>query len=246
MAILSKFKERIKKNGENKEIIKVNHVAITTDGVIKYSKDKNIDLAQAHADSNITIKSTIKTQVKLEIPILTLFLFHSELSSNDYFSTKIDSLVKLFNELVDSEIIHNNKIKVSVLGKWYDLPSRIVEPTKKLLDATKDYDDFFLNFCMNYNGQDEIVDACKILAMQVKNDKIDLDSINKDNIKSNTYASSFLPPDLIIKNGYKQKINGLLLWDSQYSSIIFTKKLFPEFSKDHFESAVNDYEKQKI
>ena len=115
-----------------------------------------------------------------------------------------------------------------------------------MLESTKDYDSFFVNFCINYNGQDEIVDACKILSMQVKTEKIGLDAISKDNIKDNLYTSDFLPPDLIIKNGIKQRFGGLLLWDSINASIYFTKKNFPDFDKDDFKDAINAFEKQKI
>ena len=82
--------------------------------------------------------------------------------------------------------------------------------------------------------------------MQVKTDKIELDAVTKENIKENIYASDFLPPDLIIKNGLRQKTTGILLWDSSKSSIYFTKKLWPDFGKDDFEKAVEEFEKRKI
>jgi len=246
MAILDKFADLLKKDEESGVIIKAHHVAVTTDGVITWAKKKEINLEDAYKKCNMIIKSTIKTQIKLKIPILTIYLLPSNMTNLDHFSIKVDSLIDLINDLIESEIIGSNRIKISIFGKWYDLPGRAVEPIKKILDSTKDYDNFFVNFCINYNGQDEIVDACKILAMQAKNDKVDLSSVNQDNIKSNLYSSDFLAPDLIIKNGLRQKSTGLLLWDSINSSLYFTRKLWPDFGKDDFENAVGEFEKQKI
>jgi undecaprenyl pyrophosphate synthase len=39
------------------------------------------------------------------------------------------------------------------------LPQHTVDAVKKILDETKDYDCYFLNFCLHYDGQEEIVDA---------------------------------------------------------------------------------------
>ena len=246
MAILHKFMDLRKKDEEHGVKIKARHVAITTDGVVKWTKNNKKGLEEAYKNYNLIIKSTIKTQIKLRIPILTIYLLPSDMANLEHFSMKVDSLIGIFNELLESDVISENHIKISTFGKWYDLPGRVVEPIKDLLESTKDYDKFFVNFCINYNGQDEIVDACKILSMQVKSDKITLDSINKENIKDNTYSSDFLPPDLIIINGFRQKVKGILLWDSINSSIYFTNKLFPDFGKDDFEKAVDDFENQKI
>ena len=246
MAILPKFMDLRKKDKEQGVKIKARHIAITTDGVIKWTKNNKKDLEEAYKQYNLIIKSTIKTQIKLKIPILTIYLLPSDMANLEHFSMKVDSLIALFNELISSDLINKNHIKISTFGKWYDLPSRVVEPIKDLLETTKDYDKFFVNFCINYNGQDEIVDACKILSMQIKAEKINLDSIDKDNIKDNTYSSDFLPPDLIVVNGFKQKIKGILLWDSIDSSVYFTRKLFPDFGKDDFEKAVDEFENQKI
>ncbi len=246
MAILNRFVDILKKEEKEGIKVKAHHVAITTDGVVQWVEKNKKSLDEAYNKCNLIIKSTIKTQIKLKIPILTIYLLPSDMKNLNHFSMKLDSLIELFNELIESDFVQKNYIKISVFGKWYDLPGRVVEPIKKLLDVTKDYDGFFVNFCINYNGQDEIVDACKILAMQAKTEKIDLDVIDRDNIKANIYASDFLAPDLIIKNGLKQKSVGLLLWDSINSSLYFTKKLWPDFGKDDFEVAVSDFEKQKI
>ena len=130
------------------------------------------------------------------------------------------------------EFINANQIKMSFFGKWYDLMPDLVDVMKKFQSDTKDYDKFFVNFCINYDGQEEIVDACKLVARLVKADKLDPDSITKQEIKDNIY-SSFLPPDLIVS--FTDKTEGLLLWDSANSKLVFPRKPFEEFTKKDFD-----------
>ena len=234
--------EKVKKVKIVKPEVMPKHIAITTEGKTRWAKINKKQLAEAYKQSLINIKDTIKTQVKLNIPITTFYLLSTDIKDFEPLSELVDFLVIFFNELPNLKLIKNNKIKISVLGKWYNLPGRVVEPIKKALDETKDYDSYFVNFCVNYDGQEEIVDACKLLARQVKAEKLDIDAIDKSSIKENLYASYFLPPDIIIKNGKKKNAN-FLLWDSINSFIYFSEKLWPDFKTRDFRDAIKAFQK---
>jgi len=171
-------------------------------------------------------------------------LIPEELKNEEKFSAFLDKFIEFFNFLKLHALVHENKIKITAIGKWYDLPGRAVDSIKDLVDETKDYDTFFLNFCINYDGQEEIVDACKLIARQIKADKLDVDAINKEVIKENIYSSYFLPPDLIIKNGLRKRTSGFMLWDSSDSEIYFTGKRFPEFTKTDFLNIVKLHQRR--
>lgn len=240
--LLDKFTELIRK--EKTEGIKPKapkHVAITTHGIAKWAKGNKTSLEEAYKKSNLLIKSAIKTQVNSNIPILTIYVMQSDIKEDESFSVMIDAIITLLKDVLGSEMINKNMVKISALGKWYDLPGRAVEVIKEAIDKTKEYDNFFLNLCVNYDGQQEIVDACRLIARQIKAEKIDIDSIGKDTIKENVYSSYFLPPDLIIKNGENNIIPGLLLWDSVNTKIFFTGKLWPDFKESDFTKALESY-----
>jgi tritrans,polycis-undecaprenyl-diphosphate synthase [geranylgeranyl-diphosphate specific] len=161
------------------------------------------------------------------------------------YSILMDQLKSFFDDIATREFILKNNVKISVLGKWYDLPGRVVDSIKIALDKTKDNEEFYLNFAINYDGQEEIVDAVKLISRQIRADKLDPDSINKELIKENTYSSYFIPPDLIIVNGPTKVTNGLLLWDSSKSQIHFTSKLWPDFDRTEFMDAIKEFQKGK-
>lgn len=235
--MLEKFKKLKREKGLNPR-----HIAIATDGKIDWAKLNKKTIDQSYKRTFIAIRKTIQLQVKLKIPIVTFHIFSKYVSDLEYFSTIIDNMIDFLDELSVSKLIHENMVKVSVLGKWYDLPGRIVDPVKNILEQTRDYDNFFVNFCVNYGGREEIVDAVRLIARQIKVDKITPEEISGETIKDNVYSSSFLSPDLIIKNG-KKVLPDFLLWDCVGAKVYFTGKLFPDFDKGDFEKGIDYYKK---
>lgn len=222
---------------------KPNHIAININGNVIWSERNKKDLDEAYRLCLTNVRNLVQAQVELDLPILSFLLVSDKMINSEKFLIFMEHLIKFFEKLKDDELIHKSKVKVSVLGKWYDLPFRLVEKIKDVLDATKDYDNFFLNLCVNYNGQEEIVDSCKLLARQILAEKIDPESINKEVIKNNLYSSNFLPPDLIIITGNVKRLSGLLLWDSFNSQVYFSEKLWPEYGKGDLVKAIDTYKK---
>jgi len=227
------------KEGLKKKLVK--HIAITTEGIEFWAKKNNKTLEQSYKKSFVIIRDIISLIIRSNIPLITFYISPKEIKRDESFNIFVDELVSFLNNMKGSELLHKNKAKVSALGKWYDMPGKAVEAVKSIIDETKDYDCFFLNFCINYEGQEEIADACRLIARQIKADKIDVDSITKETIKENIYSSYFLPPDLIINNGLQRNNSGLLLWDSIYSEMHFTGKPFPDFTKQDFLNIIKKY-----
>lgn len=223
----------LKFGGSKKSLPK--HIAITVEDAIK---DKTVeDLYRLKLKK---IEEILAIAIKLNIPIATFYLTPLSIEKHESFPSVVDALTDFFDILSKNKMLAENKVKISVLGKWYDLPDRAVEKIKKIMDETRDYTDFFANFCVNYDGQQEIVDAARIIGRMIKAGRLDPDVITKPLIKENIYASYFVPPELIIKNGRKE-LNSFLLWDSAHSLIYFTGKFFLGFNKNDFMAAIKFY-----
>jgi len=221
------------------------HIAINIGGITGWAEKENISLPDAFRKSFSIVEDIIRLQVKLNVPILTVYVLPETSKKSQQFSSLLDGFVQFLDKVSFGEIINKNKIKVTVLGKWYDLPGRVVEHIKSIIEETKDYDSFFLNFCINYDGREEIVDACKMIARQVQAKKLDPESITKLTVKENLYSSYFIPPDIIIKNGRRKEQSSLLLWDSAHASLYFSGKMFPEISRTDILRAIKEYQKTK-
>jgi undecaprenyl diphosphate synthase len=130
-----------------------------------------------------------------------------------------------------------------VIGNWYDAEPELVDNTKQLIDKTKDYDQYFLNFYIKYSGQEEILTAVKLLLKKLQSSKISIDNIKLDDLKDNLPSSNFIPPDIIIVNDHSY--NGLLLWDSPGSLIYFTDKYCMDFEKKDLDKAIDFLNRKK-
>ena len=245
--VLDKFKDIIRKEPSEGFIqLKLpKHIAIVTKGKTLWAKKHNVSIEEAYTKSFTIVRSTVMTAVKLNIPIITFYLLSTKMIETEKYSILMDQIKDFFDDIVTRDFIEKNNVKISVLGKWYDLPGRVVDSIKNALDKTRDNEHFFFNLAINYDGQEEIVDAVKLLARQIKADKLDADSITANSIKENTYSSYFMPPDLIIVNGPTKMTSGLLLWNSSKSQIYFTNKLWPDFDRIEFMDAIKEYQKGK-
>jgi undecaprenyl diphosphate synthase len=211
------------------------HVAINTSRIKNYSEKNNIPLARAASLNIKRIKEAINNQVKYDIPILTI-----KLQTKNEEVRK--ALTKFFKELPENEAIHKNKTRVYIIGEWYDLEQEMVEALKRCMEQTKDYDHYFLNFCIRYDGQQEILSAVRIIGKQIQAGRYEPEDIHEETIKQNLYSSYFVPPDLIIENS--PRYSGLLLWDSKKAIIYYSNKYWLEFEKKDFDKALAFYNKE--
>ncbi len=213
------------------EVLK--HIAVSLDNIPDWCRKNNRSIEDGCSEHFRLLGELLKVQVRLNIPIFTIYLLPDiEKSKNDYMAFS-DCMTDFFNALSANPLVQSHKIKISILGKWYNLPGKAVEALKNIIESTKDYDNFFANFCINYDGQEEIADACRLIAKQVELGKINAEMVTKESIKENIYSSYFLPPDVIIVYGEK-RLSGLLLWDSVNARIVFSDKSFMEFEEGDF------------
>ena len=216
---------------------KPKHVAVSIDGVRLYSARNKMLLKDAYKKAFMKIKNMVALQVRENIPIMTLYVMPSNLDERPR-EAMIDALVDFIEKFKMNPMLYDHKVKVSIIGKWYDLPGRVIEQLKDIIDQTKDYDNFFLNLCINYDGREEIVDACQLIARKVAANRLDPEAINLQDIKENIYSSYFLPPDIVIKTGRSRRLKGFLLWDATHSFIHFADKGWIELSERDFMKAL--------
>ncbi|RJQ17012.1 hypothetical protein C4573_03040 [Candidatus Woesearchaeota archaeon] len=222
------FKEILSKKLLNKEM--PNHLALATMNFSGYDEKKAIEKHIA------LLNELIEFQIKTAIPIFTIHLRQTPEEYKKYLASYIKSLEH-------DETISKNQVRIFIIGKWYDLEQDAVEAIKSIMEATKDYDKHFLNLCVNYDGQEEILGSLKLMARKIQMEKMNFEELSKEVIKDNLYTSYFIPPDLMIETGYQ--FSGLLLWDSQGAVLHFTRKHWLEFDKKDLEQALERFVKSK-
>lgn len=217
------------------------HIAISLEKDARgWAEGHSRPVEEAYGSRYGIVDEIVSAQVRLNIPIITLFLLKAEGDIRDG-EIVMNSLSELFERLAQNPVIAENQIRISVFGKWYELPNRNVEAIKKCVEQTESFDRFFLNLCVFYDGREEIVDSCRLIGRKVKAEKIDADSVDSEMVRDGLYGSYFIPPELVIINGDK-RLNGFLLWDVADSRLYFTEKEWPEFNAFDLKKAIDLFE----
>ena len=224
------------------------HIAIILDGNRRWAKRNLIMKLEGHFRGADAVEKLLDWCEELNIKIITLYVLSSEnLSRQD---DELDYLYDLINarlhKLYNDPRIHKNRMKVKAIGSVELLPDFLRDILNKLEEATKDYDNHYLNIAIAYGGQNELVDAIKKIGSRIKDGSLDVNQIDKDVIESSLYTSH-LPqssPDMILRTSGEKRLSGFLLWQSAYSELVFMDIYWPEFRKIDLMRAIRTFQKR--
>jgi undecaprenyl diphosphate synthase len=99
-----------------------------------------------------------------------------------------------------------------------------------------------LIFALSYGGRAELVDAARRMMRDAEAGKIDPEDLDEKSFAAYLYAPDLPDPDLLIRTGNEQRISNFLLWQIAYSELHMSQKMWPEFRRADFESALADYQ----
>lgn len=221
------------------------HVAIIMDGNRRFAKlQGNIDVLKGHELGVDTLENVLDWSIELGIEIITVYAFSTENFKRP--QKEVEGLMRLFvvnfKRLVDHEKIHKNEVRVKVVGRTELLPDDVKEAITEAEEATKNYNNRFLNLAIGYDGRLEIIDSFKKIIKDVQEGKITVDDVDEDLVSKNLYTEGIDDPNLIIRTSGEERLSGFLLWQSSYSELYFCETLWPELRKVDFLRAIRSYQ----
>lgn len=209
------------------------HVAIIMDGNGRWAKAKGKPRTYGHQQGLKIAEQIIEQSRKLGIKYLSLFVFSTENWKRP--QNEIDSLFALAEKYISHfEKFTKNKMRVVVSGDRTALPDGLVGKICQIEQKTSKCADFCVNLCVNYGGQDDMVNAARRLANSNQ-------QISVGTVAANLY-NSFIPPvDMLIRTGGQKRLSNFLLFQSAYAELFFSNTLWPDFSIDEYNQMVLEY-----
>ena len=209
------------------------HVAIIVDGNRRWAKQRLMPVSLGHKAGFDRLREITRYAVgDRGVFVLSLYVFSTENFSRD--AKEVGYLMDLFanNFRTIADEMNERGCKVLFSGRREGLQQRV-------LDA-KDNDKGIVNFCLNYGSHAELTDAMRAIAGEVKAGTLQPEDINEKTIESHLYRD--LPPvDLMIRTSGEERLSNFLLWQCAYSEFYFTPVLFPDFTKECFDKALEEY-----
>ena len=217
------------------------HIAIILDGNGRWAKAKGLPRKYGHIEGAKTVEVICEEAYKMGVQYLTVYAFSTENWNRP--KDEVDALMTLLRNYMKTclKTAEKNKMCVRVLGDKTGLDDDIRARIDELEKATANNNGLHFQIALNYGGRDEIVRAVKVIADQVKMEKISSADITEDMISESLDTKGIPEPDLLIRTCNEQRISNFLLWQLAYTEFYFTPVAWPDFSKEELTKAIEAY-----
>ncbi|MDR0849720.1 MAG: isoprenyl transferase [Propionibacteriaceae bacterium] len=217
------------------------HVAIVMDGNGRWAKKRGLPRTDGHEKGEGALFDVIEGAIEIGIPYLSVYAFSTE---NWKRSPAEVHWLMGFNR----DVIHRRREDLDALGvriRWAGRTPRLwASVIKELQQAeaiTKDNTTLTLQFCVNYGGRAEIVDAVRGIAREAADGKLNPDHISEASFRRFLYCPDVPDVDLFIRSSGEQRTSNFLLWQLAYSEMVFLDRLWPDFDRRDLWRAVEMY-----
>ncbi len=221
------------------------HIAIIMDGNGRWAARKRRPRTFGHQAGVKAVRRTIEYCLKTAIPYLTLFAFSSENWHRP--EQEVQRLMELFMRALEKEVpkLHENHVRLSFIGDPGRFAPGLREKMRNVARMTAKNQALHLNIAVNYGGRWDIVQAAARLAQAVCDGELDADHVGEADFSRFVSLSECPEPELLIRTGGEQRISNFLLWQLAYTELWFTETLWPDFSAEHLDAAVADFQRRE-
>jgi len=231
-----------------KEGIRPRHVALIMDGNRRYARAKKLPSHYGHKLGRKKLTQVLEWFWDLNIEYVTIFAFSSENFNRE--DKEVSELMQLFettfHELVDHPELQSRNVKIKVIGRIHSLPDKLQKAIRAAEESSQnDNPGPTLIIAVGYSGRDEMIDAMKLIAQEIKDGKITVDEIDEVLVEQHLYTGGIPDPDIIIRTSGEERLSGFLTWQSVYSELYFTDVFFPGFRKIDLWRAIRVFQQRK-
>ena len=233
------YKEKIDKNN-----IPV-HVAIIMDGNGRWAKKRGGVRIFGHQNGVKSVRDVVEASVEIGVKYLTLYAFSTENWNRP--KMEVNALMGLLVSTIKSELktLTENNVRLKTIGDINMLPKEVAQNLTDTIKRTESNTGLTLILALSYSSRWEINQAIKKIATDVKNNVLEIDSINEELFQKYLNTSDFPDPELLIRTSGELRISNFLLYQLAYSELYFTETLWPDFNKDEFFKAIHNYQSRE-
>ena len=217
------------------------HVAVVMDGNGRWANKRHMPRAAGHKAGVNSTRKIVENCAKKNIEALTIFAFSSENWNRP--ESEVSALMSLFVSTIMAEVkkLDKKNVCVKFIGERTRFSEKLQKSINESEQLTRNNTGLHLNIAANYGGRWDVVNACKTLVDKVVNNKTTINDIDEERFNSFMSLSELPAPDLFIRTGGEQRISNFLIWQLAYSELYFVDTLWPDFSDEEFNDALDWY-----
>jgi len=206
------------------------YVAIITDGNGRWAKERGLPPVAGHQAGADTVKARLYDAGQFGIKELSVYSFSTENWSRP--REEVDGLMAMFAERIDWETpeLDGWGVRIRFIGRREGVSEKLRQRMDWAERKTAANERITLFVAFNYGARAEIVDAARNFTGETE-----------DEFRRHLYAPEMHDPDLLIRTSGEQRISNYLLWQAAYSELVFSDVLWPDFSREAFSAALEEY-----
>ena len=219
------------------------HIAIIMDGNGRWAKKRGLPRTAGHAAGAEAFRRIANYCRTLGVEYLTVYAFSTENWKRS--ADEVAGIMKLLRRYLEEALrdMEKNRVRFCFFGDLSRLSPDLQALCDRAQKQSEDYD-VQVNFCLNYGGRDEIVQAARRFAQDVADGRHQPEELTEDLLSTYLYSAEVPDPELIIRPSGEMRTSNFLLWQSAYSEYVFMNVLWPDFSPADLDAAIEEYHRR--
>jgi len=219
------------------------HIAIIMDGNGRWAKKRGLPRTAGHAAGAEAFRRIANYCRTLGVEYLTVYAFSTENWKRS--ADEVAGIMKLLRRYLEEALrdMEKNRVRFCFFGDLSRLSPELQALCDRAARQSEDYD-VQVNFCLNYGGRDEIVQAARRFAQDVQAGVHKPEELSEELLSTYLYSAEVPDPELIIRPSGEMRISNFLLWQSAYSEYVFMNVLWPDFSPSDLDQAIEEYHRR--
>ena len=211
------------------------------DGNGRWAKQRGKERYEGHIAGVEPVRSSVRAAVRNGVKWLTLYAFSTENWGRP--TAEVDAIMELFCKTVMSEAkeLAEQGVRVHIMGERERFSEKVLSMIAYIEQTTAHAEKLNLVLAFNYSSRREMVLGVKDIARKVAEGKISVEDIDEKTTSEHLFTAAMPDPDMIIRTSGECRLSNFLLWQASYAEFYFPDVLWPDFSEEEFDRALEVY-----
>jgi trans,polycis-decaprenyl diphosphate synthase len=218
-----------------------NHVAIVMDGNGRWATQQGLTRTDGHRAGEAVVIDIVCGAIEIGIKWLSLYAFSTENWKRS--PEEVRFLMGFNRDVVRMRRVNLNTIGVRIrwVGSRPRLWRSVINELAIAEAMTAGNDVITVNYCVNYGGRAEIVEATRDIARLAAAGRLSPDRITEATISRHLQRPDIPDVDLFLRTSGEQRSSNFMLWQAAYAEYIFQDKLWPDYDRRDLWAACEEY-----
>lgn len=211
------------------------------DGNGRWAKRRGKERVEGHIEGVQRLRDAIKASARWGVRYLTVYAFSTENWGRP--EAEVNAIMELFCKSVinESPELQQQGVRVQVMGDRAGFSEKVLAYIDRIESETAAGERLTLVLAFNYSSRSELTKAVQQIATEVVEGRLAVDEINSQTVADHLLSAGVPDPDLLIRTSGECRLSNFLLWQVAYSEFYFTEVLWPDFTEEEFDRAIESY-----